>query len=88
MSEFYVAVYYVIYLFGVINCNTEIQSIVNFAEECIHEEKYSFVNAFYAQHLDISYQLHQNNSYYFNHGLRYVCHPPAISTVFPIYIIL
>ena len=72
MSEFYVAMFSVIYLFDVINCKNEIQSIISFAEQCIDEEKYSFVNTYHAQDLDINYQLHENNSYYFNHGLRYV----------------
>ena len=72
MSKFYLAICSVIYFFDVINCNTEIQIIVSFAEHCIAEEKYSFVNIFYSQHLDISSQFSENNSYFFNHGLRYV----------------
>ena len=58
------------YIFGMIGCNANEQNIINFAEQCIAEEKYSFVNSFYGQHLDLDYHLYENSSYYYNHGLR------------------
>ena len=58
------------YIFGMIGCNANEQNIINFAEQCIAEEKYSFVNSFYGQDLDLVYQFNGKNTHYLSLGLR------------------
>ena len=71
MAKFCIIIFSLFYLFGIHQCRTDdIQMIVKLSEQCIAKDKYSFVNPFYGQDLDLVYQFNGESTYYLSLGLR------------------
>ena len=71
MAKFCIIIFSLFYLFGIHQCRTDdIHRIVKLSEQCIAKDKYSFVNPFYGQDLDLVYQFNGESTYYLSLGLR------------------